>query len=44
MSYKNKEAEPIQSVQLNTYQSNAYRKDSDWLHFKDEQRYQEMQV
>ena len=33
---KSKEVEPVELVQMNIYQSNAYRKDLSWLHFNDE--------
>ena len=36
-----KEVEPMEPVQMNIYQSNAYRKDLSWLHSKDEPRAQE---
>ena len=35
---KDKEVEPVETVQMNTYQSNTYRKDLTWLHFEDEPR------
>ena len=35
------EVEPAESVQMNMYQSNTYRKDLNWLHFGDEPRVQE---
>ena len=35
-SLENKELEPVQPVQMNTYQSNTYRKVLSWLHFDDE--------
>ena len=37
----NKEVESVQSVKMNIYQSNTYRKDLSQLHFNDEQRVQE---
>ena len=40
---KNKEVETVEPVQMNIYQSNIYRKDLSWLHFKDEPRVQERQ-
>ena len=33
---KNKEAKLVQLVQMYAYQSNTYREDLCWLHFKDE--------
>ena len=39
----NKEVEPVQPVQMNTYQSTAYRKHLSWLHFDDEPMVQERQ-
>ena len=39
--HQNKEAEPVQSVQMNIDQSNFYRKDLSWLHFDNEPRVQE---
>ena len=42
-SIENKEVEPVQSVHMNIYQSNNYRKDLSWLHFDDEPRVQERQ-
>ena len=33
----------IETVQMNIYQSNTYRKDLSWLHFDDEPRVQERQ-
>ena len=35
--------EPVQSVQINIYGSNTYRKDLRWLHFDGEQGVQERQ-
>ena len=35
------EVEAVQSVQMNIYQSNIYRKDLGWLHFDNEARCQE---
>ena len=40
-SPENEEVEPVQSVQMNIYQSNNYRKDLSWFHFDDELRVQE---
>ena len=40
---KNKEVEPVEPVQMNIYQSNAYRKDFSWLNFVNEPRVQERQ-
>ena len=37
----NKKVEPVEPIQMNTYQSNTYRKDLSWLHFDDEPRVQE---
>ena len=34
---------PADPVQMNTYQSNNYRKGLNWLHFDDEPRVQERQ-
>ena len=34
------EAKTVQSVQMNIYQSNIYRKDLGWLHFDNEARCQ----
>ena len=31
----------VEPVQMNSYQSNTYRKDLSWLHFNDEARVQE---
>ena len=42
-SRENKEVEPIEPVQLNTYKSNTCRKDLSWLHFNNEPRVQERQ-
>ena len=42
-SLENKEVEPVESVQMNIYQSNNYRKDLSWLHFNNEPRVQERQ-
>ena len=39
--HQNKEAEPVQPVQMNIDQSNFYRKDLSWLHFDNEPRVQE---
>ena len=36
ISHENKEVEPVQSVQINIYQSNIYRKDFSWPYFDDE--------
>ena len=33
--------EPVEPVQMNIYQSNAYAKDLDWTHFDDEPRVQD---
>ena len=33
---KKKEVEPVPLVQMNTYQSNTYRKHLSWLHFDNE--------
>ena len=38
-----KEVEPIQPVQMNTYQRNTYRKDLSWLHFDNNPGVQERQ-
>ena len=35
--------EPVESVQMNIYQSNTFRIDLSWLHFDDEPRAQERQ-
>ena len=35
--------EPVEPVQMNIYESNTYRKNLSWLHFKDEARVQELQ-
>ena len=35
--------EPVEPVQMNTFQSNTYRKDLSWLHFDNEPRVQERQ-
>ena len=35
--------EPVQSVQINIYGSNTYKKDLRWLHFDGEQEVQERQ-
>ena len=35
--------EPVEPVQMNTYQSKTYRKDLSWLHFDNEPRVQERQ-
>ena len=43
-SHENKEAELVQSVQMNIYQSNTNTKDLSWIHFNDEPRVQERQV
>ena len=40
---KNKEVEPAEPVQMNIYQSSAYRKDLSWLHFDDQPRVQDKQ-
>ena len=40
---ENKEAELVQPVQLNIYQSFTYKKDSSWLDFYNELRNQESQ-
>ena len=37
----NKEVEPVEPLQMNTYQINIYRKSLSWLHFEDEPRGQE---
>ena len=37
------EVEPVQPVQMNTYQSNNYRKDLNWLYFDGEPIVQERQ-
>ena len=42
-SVENKEEEPLESVQMNIYQSNTFRKDLNWLHFEDDPRVQERQ-
>ena len=42
-SLENNETEPVESVQMNIYQSNTYRKDLSWLHFNNESRVQERQ-
>ena len=42
-SLENKKVETVEPVQMNTYQSNIYRKDLRWLHFDDEPRVQERQ-
>ena len=42
-SRENKEVEPAEPVQKNIYQSNTYRKDLNWLHFKNGPRAQESQ-
>ena len=39
---ENKEVEPVEPVQMNIYQSNAYRKGLSWLHFDDGPWFQEM--
>ena len=36
------EVKPVESVQINIYQSNTYRRDLCWLHFNDQPRVQEM--
>ena len=41
--HENKEVEPVQSVQMNIYQSNTYRNELSWLHFNNELRIQERQ-
>ena len=41
--HNNEEKKPVQSVQMNIYQSNSYRKDLSWLHFDAEPRAQETQ-
>ena len=33
-----REVEPVETVQMNIYQSDIYRKDLNWLHFDDEPR------
>ena len=35
--------EPVEPVQMNTYQSNAYRKELSWPHFDDKPRVEERQ-
>ena len=35
-SFKKKEVEPAEPVQMNIYQSNTYRKDLNYLHFDNE--------
>ena len=35
--------EAVESIQMNIYQSNNYRKDLSWLHFDNELRNQEKQ-
>ena len=42
-SLKIKEVEPVESFQMNIYQSNNYRKDLSWLHFNCEPEVQERQ-
>ena len=42
-SLVNKEVEPVESVQMNIYQSNIYSKDLVWLHFDNDLRTQEKQ-
>ena len=42
-SFQNKEVEPVQPVQINIYQSNAYRKDLSWLHFHNVSKLQDRQ-
>ena len=42
-SLENKDAEPLEPVQMNIYQSNTYSKDLRFLHLKDEPRVQERQ-
>ena len=42
-SLENKEVELVESVQMNIYQSNTYRKDLSWLHFNNEPRVQDRQ-
>ena len=37
------EVETVKSVQMNTYQSNLYRKELSWLHFNDDPMVQERQ-
>ena len=38
-----REVEPAEQVQMNIYQSNAYRKNLSWLHFNNEPRTQDRQ-
>ena len=40
---KNKEAKPVEPVQMKIYQSNTYRKDLSWLHFDSYLRAEERQ-
>ena len=40
---KEKEVEPVEPVQKNTYLNNTYQKDSSWLHFDDEPKVQKKQ-
>ena len=40
---KNKQMESVQSVQMNIYQSNTYRKDLSWQHFNNQPRVQQKQ-
>ena len=42
-SLENKEMEPVEPVQMNIYQSNAYRTDLSWLHFDNEPRVEQRQ-
>ena len=42
ISYKDKEVEPVESVHMNIYQSNTYKKGSSWLHFDDEPKVQDL--
>ena len=43
ISQKNEEFEPDLPVEMNTTQSNTYRKDLDWLHFNNNPMVQEKQ-
>lgn len=42
-SQENKDPETVEPIQENSYQSNTYRKDSSWLYFYDDPRFQERQ-
>ena len=41
LSLERKNVEPVEPVQMNINESNAYRKGLSWLHFNDEPRVQE---